>query len=371
MGKSIFIFRHAALYRQSIYQLIDKEFNPTFCFAKSPVTDLKLMDYTCLNDVKFDLIDMHFPFGFYFLKGMLKLPLNNYQNVVFAGDVRDISSWLLLVKCKLSKKKTFLWTHGWYGKENCLIKIAKKIYYRLADNVILYGSYAKDLMMKEGFSSEKLHVIYNSLDYNSDVKKREALKKTSVYKEIFKNNAPVLLFVGRLTVVKRLELLLEAQKHLNNSGLLVNVILIGEGEERQTLQSIVSKNNLQKFVHFFGESYDNEKLSELIFNADLCISPGNVGLTAIHSLSFGTPVITHNNFELQMPEFESISKGKSGDFFEYNSSISLANTIKEWLIMYPVKTDELVRDCFTEIDNKYNPNKQLELLRKLLVDNVI
>lgn len=369
MAKTIFIFRHAALYRQSIYQLIDKEFNSAFYFVKNPVSDLRMMDYTCLKDVKFDLKDVYLPFGFYYLKGMLTISLNNSQNVIFAGDIRDISSWLLLIKCRLYRKKTFLWTHGWYGKENYCVKIAKKIYFSLADNVLLYGTYARELMLKEGFLSEKLHVIYNSLDYKSDIVKRKTLKKTSVYKEIFMNNAPVLLFVGRLTAVKKLDMLLEAQKQLYDSDFLVNVIFVGDGADKQALKNKVARNNLQKYVHFFGESYDNERLSELIFNADLCISPGNVGLTAIHSLSFGTPVITHNNFKLQMPEFESITKGMTGDFFDYDSSLSLANTIREWLQMHPVKNDELIRNCFTVIDNKYNPNYQIDLLRKLLVDN--
>ena len=44
------------------------------------------------------------------------------------------------------------------------------------------------------------------------------------------------------------------------------------------------------------------------------VSPGNVGLTAIHSLSYGTPVLTHNNFNNQMPEVESIQPGFNGYF---------------------------------------------------------
>ena len=54
--------------------------------------------------------------------------------------------------------------------------------------------------------------------------------------------------------------------------------------------------NLQDQIWFYGACYDESKLGELIFNADLCVSPGNVGLTAVHSMGYGTPVITHNNF---------------------------------------------------------------------------
>ena len=44
--------------------------------------------------------------------------------------------------------------------------------------------------------------------------------------------------------------------------------------------------------HFQGAVFD-ESNSELIYHSDLCVSPGNVGLTAIHSLTYGVPVATH------------------------------------------------------------------------------
>jgi glycosyltransferase involved in cell wall biosynthesis len=224
-------------------------------------------------------------------------------------------------------------------------------------------------MIKEGFSSTKLHVIYNSLDYKSDILLRNNIQKTTIYKNIFKNEGPILLFIGRLTLVKKLEILLEAQKLLIDSGFICNVIFIGDGEEKDNLKNFILKNDLISFVHFWGESYNNLELSELIYNADLCVSPGNVGLTAIHSLSFGTPVITHNNFTMQMPEFESIIKGVTGDFFEFNSSASLANVIKTWLTKYPRKTSQLIENCYSIIDQKYNPDFQINLLRKLFLQN--
>ena len=55
-------------------------------------------------------------------------------------------------------------------------------------------------------------------------------------------------------------------------------------------------------------AYDENEIGDLIYNADLCVSPGNVGLTAIHTLTYGTPVLSHANFPNQMPEFEAIDK---------------------------------------------------------------
>ena len=49
--------------------------------------------------------------------------------------------------------------------------------------------------------------------------------------------------------------------------------------------------------------------------SDLTVSPGNIGLTAIHSLSYGTPVCSHSNFNNQMPESEAIINFEKWFFF--------------------------------------------------------
>ena len=59
-------------------------------------------------------------------------------------------------------------------------------------------------------------------------------------------------------------------------------------------------------ARIIGECYSEETNAKLIYNADLCVAPGNIGLTAIHVMMFGCPAITHNDFKWQMPEFEAI-----------------------------------------------------------------
>lgn len=50
----------------------------------------------------------------------------------------------------------------------------------------------------------------------------------------------------------------------------------------------------------------------------MCVCPAAVGLTAIHALSYGCPVISNDNVETQMPEFESIVEGETGSLFKEN-----------------------------------------------------
>jgi glycosyltransferase involved in cell wall biosynthesis len=54
---------------------------------------------------------------------------------------------------------------------------------------------------------------------------------------------------------------------------------------------MIKERKLDDFIVFYGESYNERELAPLIALADVCVSPGNVGLTAIHALTYGTPVI--------------------------------------------------------------------------------
>ena len=86
--------------------------------------------------------------------------------------------------------------------------------------------------------------------------------------------------------------------------------------------------NISEDVLFYGACYKEKILAPLIMMADICLSPGEVGLTALHSLIYGTPVITHDNFSKQMPEFEAICPGVSGEFYKYGNLDDLCSKIK-------------------------------------------
>ena len=221
-------------------------------------------------------------------------------------------------------------------------------------------------MIKKGFKNHKLHVIFNSLDYEKQISIRKSLIKNEIFKDYFKNSNKNITFIGRLNKTKKLNQLLLAQKQLSYLGVNFNVTLIGDGNDKFKLQSQVRKLGLEKFVWFYGSCYNQFEIGNLLFNSDLCVSPGNVGLTAIHSLTFGTPVITHNNYKNQMPEFESIIENVTGNFFEEGDISDLVNSI--------LKTFELIdagninkENCFKIIDSKFNPNFQIKVFKNALL----
>src|SRR5690606_12548397 len=100
----------------------------------------------------------------YWQAGVINLAFKKYNNYIILGEYFCVSYWILLLLLKLQGKNIILWTHGWYGNEGIIKTLVKKAFFSFADSLLLYGTYAKNLMIKEGICENKMAVVYNSLD---------------------------------------------------------------------------------------------------------------------------------------------------------------------------------------------------------------
>lgn len=359
------IYNSAAHYRRAIFSRIDKEFDCAWAFGRKPLGGA---DIESMNPEEFrnflGYLDNRRIFGnWYWQKGVLKLLFKNFDTYLVLGEPFCVSTWVFCGLAKLIPgKRVFFWSHGWYGRETFVKRVMKKVFFRLGNGVFLYGNYARELMIKEGFSPEKLWTIHNSLAYDEQLKLRKTLKPSTIFREHFGNENRTLVFVGRLTQTKRLDMILDALAILRERGMNLNLVLIGDGAARKSLEQKTQELGLEKNVWFYGACYEEDKISELMYNADLCVSPGNIGLTAMHALMFGCPSITHDDFKNQMPEFEAIIPGKTGAFFERGNVESLATTIEKWFSENRSRED-VRKACYAEIDASWNPEFQIEVLK--------
>ncbi len=362
------IYNFTQKYREGIFTKIDNEYNCDWYFGNNK-TDIKGFDISILRNAR--IVRNHFipHTPFYYQTGIPSLSRKkDIDTFLILGDPFCLSAWLLSIRTKLfnRNKKLYFWTHGWYGKENLPRKIFKKLFFKMSDGIFLYGNYAKQLMIKEGFDEKKLHVIHNSLDYDKQLELRNSLHETDIYKKHFGNDNKNLIFIGRLTEVKRIDLLLASIANLKNKGEEYNLVLIGDGVMRKELEKMSFNLGINDNIWFYGACYDDNKNAELIYNADLCVSPGNVGLTAMHTMMFGTAVATHDTFSLQMPEYEAIKEGETGSFFKINNVESIEKCISSWFKKHANEREDVRQKCYKEIDTQWNPYFQLEVLKQVL-----
>jgi glycosyltransferase involved in cell wall biosynthesis len=299
-------------------------------------------------------------------KGLVRLVLrHDIDAVIFLGNANFVSTWVAAALSRMRQKRVLFWTHGWIRDESGIKGAIRNLFYRLAHGLLLYGHKAKTIGVQNGFDEDTLYIVYNSMDLQTqrDIRAQVTHSRLKhIRKECFPgSNAPVLICTGRLTKSKDLGLLLKAMALLQAQGFETCLLLVGEGPERAPLAQMA--NDLRLTVHFYGACYDEKLLAELIMSANLTVSPGQVGLTAMHSLAYGTPVITHDDPAHQMPEWEAIIPGKTGDLFKRGDALDLAATIRKWCVN-PWPDDDVRSQCMAVIEQHYNPQFQQQVINR-------
>lgn len=366
-NKCCLIYNFPQHYRKAIFTEMDRRLGFDFYFGDQLywAPDVKSFDVHELRGFKEIFKNLKI-YKYVWQKGAVKTAFKKYDHYILYGDPGYISSWVIMIICRILGKKTYLWMHGFKQQElSWKEKILSYPFISLSNKLLLYGNYSKEIMIKNGIPEYKLECIYNSLDYYLQLKVRDQLNETNIFSNHFCNNLPVLIYIGRIQKSKKIDMILDAMVLLEQRGVNINLVIVGEDREGVNLiQNLEEK--LLKHLWLYGPCYDENIIGELMFNANICVSPGNVGLTAIHSLMYGTPVITHSNFKNQGPEFESIQVGITGDFFEENNVEDLSIKIFNWLSLNKEKREIIRNECYSVVDDKYNPNFQIEILKKVL-----
>ena len=120
--------------------------------------------------------------------------------------------------------------------------------------------------------------------------------------------------------------------------------------------------NVADQVIFYGACYDENKLSRIISASDLCVVPGEVGLVAMHSLVYGTPLLTCENTRgMHGPEVETIIEGQTGRFFRDDDMLDLSEKLAQMLFPVPCK-QKMAKACMEMIDKCYTPRYQEQVI---------
>jgi glycosyltransferase involved in cell wall biosynthesis len=167
----------------------------------------------------------------------------------------------------------------------------------------------------------------------------------------------LIICTARVTKTCRFDLLMLAAVKLKAFGYDPFVIIVGDGPEAGTLSALATSLGLAH--KFWGACYDEPTLAKLYKASDLTVSPGKIGLTAMHSMAYGTPVISHDNFDHQMPEYEAILPGVTGDFFVENSSDDLARVMARWFGNHASKPEQA---CIARIEAEFTPAFQKRVI---------
>lgn len=296
------------------------------------------------------------------IKYMLNEKMDTY---IVLGNPNSLSTWLCVLIARLRRIPVFMWSHGYLKDEKGLKGFIRKIFYQLANGHLLYGNKAKDIMIKKGFDNENLHVIYNSLDYEKQRMYRDQLsyedRKQIRTQYGFKEDSIVLIAIGRLMKKLKLEQVFEAIKIQSEADKDVRLFLVGDGPERAKLEALVKKYNIQDNIVFYGACHEEKELSKLYNASDYSVVMGKVGLSAMHSLAYGIPMITNDNMNEHFPEIEAIIDEKTGFYFKEDNISDFNSKLKP----LPYR-GTMYKDCINVIERNYTPLRQKKLIENAL-----
>ncbi|SVB32608.1 uncharacterized protein METZ01_LOCUS185462 [marine metagenome] len=200
--------------------------------------------------------------------------------------------------CSGFRQKLFLIEHGDLGEEHKNRSKLFKFFQRLSISILYNKAYkviavsngvGEDLISK-GLRREKTQVIYNPAYPNLAEHK---LNDEEGKKKWFKEDCLKLSCVGHIGKIKNYPNLISAIDILKNKNKInCQVIIAGEGPERNTIEALIHQKKLTNEITFLG--YISNPLS-LIEESDLLVLSSNsegFGVVIVEALSLGKTVVS-------------------------------------------------------------------------------
>ena len=272
-------------YRVPIFRLLASRVRLTL--ATDDISQIKLMNEEC-----FDVLHLPvYSFGpVMFHHPRLITSLSKFDVVIALQNLRCIDLMLLSL-IPVRNFKYVLWGIGVsasYTKkydEDKRLDFLRKLFFARADALIFYTSYPKAKYLSYGFESDKLFVAQNTTEVLINRPSKDASKRKSF------------LFIGSLYAQKGLEKLIEIVYELNKGLLLKDYVLdiVGDGIEKESLESLVKELNIEEKVIFHGAIYEEEKIAKFFNRAALCLSPEQAGLSVLKSMGYGVCMVTKSD----------------------------------------------------------------------------
>lgn len=362
----VVIYHFYPHYRRAVVEELARSAVADFTFVGDDHEYLRSIEPAQLSSaVRFRLAPTHrLPGPFMWQWGAISWAIApGFDTVIMHAVPHWPCTWIGALLARMLGKRVLFWGHGYLYEPRGIKGLLRRIFYALPHGHLVYGRIAKDIMMRHGWPPERIHVIYNSLDTDAQVSIRRSM--TDAHREATRTSLfgsagiPVAICTTRLIRIRRLDLLLDALHALDRAGHPVALILVGDGPERAALEAQAIRLGVK--VHFEGACYDERRIADLISASTVTVAPGKVGLTAMHSMVYGVPVITHGDADDQMPEWEAIVPGLTGALFRRDDVASLASAIREWT-REPWPSPATRRACESIIARFWNPHVQRRLI---------
>lgn len=255
---------------------------------------------------------------------------NSYDVVFIEGNPRMLSNVGMSLVLLLAKKGVIIWTQAHSFRNSKLSENIRLSWLRLYKYIFVYTDSEVGFLENKGFKTNVMLGMNNGLDQKKIDESASAWTQERLLAWRQSNETiqrVMVLSCARLDqknkfgqVIQALPLMIKKIPHLL-------WCIIGDGEERESLESQVNSLGLNNHVRFVGPLYAEDELAPWFLSSEILIHPAAIGLTIMHSYGYGLPVVTHGMAELHNPEYAAFEPEKTGLNFKMDDIADLANTV--------------------------------------------
>lgn len=271
----LIVYNYLLHYRIPLFSLLSESYNVTILHSGKQTVEKNGSYNEILVPVR--------KFGpFYFQKGVLKETRKDKYDVIIAlFDLRWVYTTLSIFFHKRTTK--FILWGAWFTKSRLANRL-RIILTKMANASIFYTYKSMKDFIDRGLDKNLLFVANNTVSVGDRI---------NSYKNSTKK---YIIFVGSLDKRKENDILIGAfVKVLDKIPSYIQLILIGEGPEKQNLTDMVLKLNLSERILFLGRINEPEKLKQFYMESIISVSFGQAGLSVLQALGFGVPFLTKIN----------------------------------------------------------------------------
>lgn len=252
--------------------------------------------------------------------------IKQYDVIFIYGNPRVFSNVIFSLILKALGKKIVIWGQFHTASSSPMMKKLRLLWWRNFDFIFLYTDkeadqyrfYCPDVYyvtgMNNGVNQSEVSAAINEFPPNileSWVVDNKLKEKT------------ILLSCARLDKKNQFEMVIDSLPDIIKIYPNLLWCVIGDGDEKLALKEKAKILGVANYIKWLGPIYAQNKLAPWFLSARCLIHPGSIGLSLMHAMGYGLPVITHDNEAHQMPEIAALIDGKNGVLFKEGDKSSL------------------------------------------------
>lgn len=241
--------------------------------------------------------------------------------------------------------------------------LIRRYCYARADGALAYASLGSTIMPTYGIREERVFVTYNTGDSEALLREKQLLLQEP---PILPENSHRIIHIGRLVKWKRVDLLMEAFARVLNEFPDAELVVVGDGTERESLESQASALGITDSVLFTGGVYDPKTIGAYMSASSVYVLAGMGGLSINDAMTYGLPVICS---VCDGTERDLVVHNENGFFFRENNAVDLSEKIA-LLLRDPSLSEKMGKASLRVIEERINlesvSDRYLDAYRKII-----